>query len=73
MLPNSSLRIYFGCPYPGAVKGIGLVAKYAHPVRVSLGQGAEHDHHLSANPYTIMELQSGANHAVGDPGINVHS
>jgi hypothetical protein len=63
MPPSGGFRIYFGYPYPGAVKGIGLTAKRDYPVRVSLGQGAERDHRMTKKPYIVKELQGDANQA----------
>ena len=51
----------FRYPYSGAIKASGLDLKI-HPVRASLGKGAEHDHHLTRHPYSGLELEDVANH-----------
>jgi len=51
----------FRYPYPGAIKAIGLTTESGYPVRVSLGKGAEHDHHLTMHPYFGLKLESAAN------------
>ena len=60
MPPYSSFRIYFGTLIPAQSKVSAWI--YAiHPVRASLGKGAEHDHHMSRHPYIGLELEGSAN------------
>ena len=63
MLPSGSFRIYFGTLIPAQSKRIGLSAVGRHPVRASLGKGAEHDHRTSRHPYIDLEPEDAANQA----------
>jgi len=61
--PFGSLRIYFGTLIPAQSKRIGLSGAAGHPVRASLGKGAEHDHQMPSHPYIGLELEGAANQA----------
>ena len=63
MPPSGSFRIYFGTLIPAQSKRSGLSAIGRHPVRASLGKGAEHDHHMSRHPYIVLKLEDAANQA----------
>ena len=43
--------------------------RLTHPVRASLGKGAEHDHHISSHPYMGLELEGAANQMQWASGI----
>ena len=50
-------------PYPGAIKVKRFRSRWSCPVRVSLRQGAEHDHRLERSPYIVLELEAVSNQA----------
>lgn len=59
----------FRHPYSGAIKAIGSSARARHPVRASLGKGAEHDHRKANYPYFVLGPGDAANQAQWASGI----
>ena len=57
------LQNIFRSPYPGAIKVKRFRCRWPCPVRVSLRQGAEHDHHMPGHPYIGLEPEGAANQA----------